>query len=61
MRVLNTEEVVKVSGGIGLLTIPALLGLGVFIPGIVLSGVALGATILGTVVSGIALVASIII
>ncbi len=61
MKVLNVEEINEVSGGIGLLTLPSLLGLGVFIPGIVLSSVGLGVTILGTAVSGIGLLASAII
>ncbi|WP_414445517.1 hypothetical protein AB4851_24055 [Burkholderia sp. 22PA0099] len=61
MQVLNMQEVDEVSGGIGLLTLPSMLGLGLFIPGIVFSGIGLGVTILGTVVSGIGLVASAVI
>ncbi|MEN5017614.1 hypothetical protein ABEH87_14835 [Erwinia sp. Eh17-17] len=61
MRELNHVEIAEVSGGIGLLTLPALLGLGVFIPGIALSAVALGVTIAGTAISGLGLLASLII
>ncbi len=70
MRELTCDEICVVSGGFGLLSLPASLGLGAFIPTIVLGAIAgpftlgigfavMAAGIVGTSLSGAAMIVSI--